>query len=551
MKVAIYSRKSKFTGKGDSINNQIQMCKDYISNNFQGEKIDFSIYEDEGFTGANTNRPEFKKLMKDIPHKKFDALICYKLDRISRNVSDFSNTLSYIQQYNTNFISIKEQFDTTTPMGRAMIYIASVFAQLERETIAERVKDNMLELAKNGRWSGGKLPLGYDSERYKYYDDEGIERSAVRLIPNEEELKLVKLIYSTYLKEGSLHKTEVYFTMNNIKSTRGILLEKTSLKIILENPIYAISTPELQEYLIKDDWNVYGDADGVHSYMSYNKTKSVIRNGKSSKAFQPKENWIAALSSCIGVIDADTWIKVQDQFKANKNLFPRLGKTNVAVLTGKVKCANCGSNMQVVHGRVSKKTGKKLYYYTCSLKRRSHGKLCNCKNVKAEDIETSVIKTLETYAKNKKEFIDNLKKQLAQTYNIKELNLKKESLNKKLSTNTKLLNGLISKLALAPEIEDILLDRIKETKKEIESLKSSIEEIDKSKQSDKTTKLNIELIDNMLDKCLNLSEKPLPVQKEIISVFTDKILYYPESQNVEIEIIGSTEASKKKLILKN
>ena len=134
-------------------------------------------------------------------------------------------------------------------MGRAMIYIASVFAQLERETIAERVRDNMVELAKSGKWSGGRTPLGFDSESSSYIDEEGNERKLVKLVKNDEELQLVNLIYDTYLREGSLHKTEVYFASHNIKSNRNILLEKTSLKVILNNPVYAISSPELKRWL--------------------------------------------------------------------------------------------------------------------------------------------------------------------------------------------------------------------------------------------------------------------------------------------------------------
>ncbi|HAK41524.1 MAG TPA: recombinase family protein, partial [Clostridium sp.] len=84
---------------------------------------------------------------------------------------------------NIDFVSIKEQFDTSTPMGRAMVYISSVFAQLERETIAERIKDNMYQLAKTGRWLGGQTPLGFNSERVKYYDEEMNEKSMSKLIP--------------------------------------------------------------------------------------------------------------------------------------------------------------------------------------------------------------------------------------------------------------------------------------------------------------------------------------------------------------------------------
>ncbi|MDO7204481.1 recombinase family protein [Paraclostridium bifermentans] len=97
--------------------------------------------------------------------------MCYRLDRVLRNIADFSSLIEDLQKYNISFVSIREQFDTSTPMGRAMMFIASVFAQLERETIAERVRDNMLELAKSGRWLGGTAPLGFNQKIYPYIDD--------------------------------------------------------------------------------------------------------------------------------------------------------------------------------------------------------------------------------------------------------------------------------------------------------------------------------------------------------------------------------------------
>ena len=157
--IAIYSRKSKFTGKGESIGNQVELCKEYIRMHY-GELVLNStiVYEDEGFSGGNLNRPDFKKMMEAAKNHKFKAIIVYRLDRISRNISDFAGLIEELSRLDIAFISIKEQFDTGTPMGRAMMYIASVFSQLERETIAERIRDNMHELAKTGRWLGGTTP---------------------------------------------------------------------------------------------------------------------------------------------------------------------------------------------------------------------------------------------------------------------------------------------------------------------------------------------------------------------------------------------------------
>ncbi len=168
-------------------------------------------------------------------------------------------------------------------MGRAMIYIASVFAQLERETIAERVRDNMLELAKNGRWTGGKIPLGFTSERVKYTDDTGLQREYSKLKINKEEIKFVEFLYKKYLELGSLHKLEVYITQNELKSRNGIMFEKSSLKLILQNPIYVKANYEVINYLKENNWTIYGEIDNKHSLLSYNKTEQSFKNGKHTK----------------------------------------------------------------------------------------------------------------------------------------------------------------------------------------------------------------------------------------------------------------------------
>ena len=168
VRIAIYSRKSKYSDKGDSCKNQIELAMEYIKNHYPSNEynVEVILYEDEGFSGGNIERPEFQKMLKEENINPFDVLICYRLDRISRNIADFSNIMNELTRLHTDFVSIKEQFDTRTPMGRAMMYIASVFAQLEREVIAERIRDNMIELAKTGRWLGGETPTGFNSERY-------------------------------------------------------------------------------------------------------------------------------------------------------------------------------------------------------------------------------------------------------------------------------------------------------------------------------------------------------------------------------------------------
>ena len=176
--IVIYSRKSKFTGKGESIENQIEMCRQYTRLQFGDDAAEQAlVYEDEGFSGGTLERPQFKKMMAEAKEKNFRAIVVYRLDRISRNIGDFAKLIEQLNRMKIDFISIKEQFDTSSPMGRAMMYISSVFSQLERETIAERIRDNMHELSKTGRWLGGNTPTGYESESVSHVTIDGKTKS--------------------------------------------------------------------------------------------------------------------------------------------------------------------------------------------------------------------------------------------------------------------------------------------------------------------------------------------------------------------------------------
>ncbi len=110
MRIAIYSRKSKWTGKGESIENQLVMCKEYVMANFLNVTIeDVYEYEDEGFTGKNTQRPQFQKMMSDMRKEHYDFIVCYKLDRLGRNLTDLVNLIEELNKMDTSFISIKEK----------------------------------------------------------------------------------------------------------------------------------------------------------------------------------------------------------------------------------------------------------------------------------------------------------------------------------------------------------------------------------------------------------------------------------------------------------
>lgn len=542
-KIAIYSRKSKFTGKGDSIENQIEMCKDHIKK-FITQDAEFSIYEDEGFSGGNLNRPQFKNLLEDIKERKIDLLICYRLDRISRNVADFSSILDLLQENKVDFISIKEQFDTSSPMGRAMIYIASVFAQLERETIAERIKDNMLEMAKNGKWTGGKIPFGFKSEKIVYIDDDSKKRQKSILKHNLKDIEIVESLYKKYLELGSLHKLEVYCHENNICSSTGKIFEKSTLKVILQNPIYVKANSTIVDYYESNGWTVYGDIDDNKSLLTYNKTESITKNGKITKAIKDKKDRFVAVSSIDGYLDPKLWLKVQLQFENNKDSFPRLGKTHNALLTGKLICGNCGHRMLIQHGRLSKKTNEKLLYYVCSLKKTSRKSLCDCRNAKVKDIDQLVLNTLKELDIYKDMIIDGLK---INYKNISNKDIEITRLETLLKENNSKINVLVEKLSQDFDnvLNEVLLPKIYDLKKECDKINSDITRLKKEKLNSENDSLELSFLDTLLSQCKVIDELDYEKQKQIINALIDTIYYYPNNDGgdykIKIKFIKSIE----------
>ena len=157
----IYARQSIEKKDSISIESQIDKCIALCAYN----GWDYKIFKDSGYSGKSLNRPGFISLMEEVRSGNTDTLICYRLDRISRSMADFSNLIVELEKYGTKFISTTENFDTATPLGRAMVNIIMTFAQLERETIVNRVTDNYYSRTKLGHWGGGPAPYGYDLKK--------------------------------------------------------------------------------------------------------------------------------------------------------------------------------------------------------------------------------------------------------------------------------------------------------------------------------------------------------------------------------------------------
>ncbi|HBJ2612383.1 TPA: recombinase family protein [Clostridium botulinum] len=536
MKAAIYSRKSVFTGKGESIENQINLCKDYGKKNLGIE--DYLIYEDEGFSGGNTNRPKFKQLIKDAKNKKFDVLICYRLDRISRNVADFSSTLELLQENNISFVSIKEQFDTSSPMGKAMVYIASVFAQLERETIAERVRDNMLELAKTGRWLGGQTPLGFKSEKISYFDAEMKERTMYKLSPVKEELDKVKLIYKKYLELKSLRKVTQYLLENNFKTKLGANWHTSVVSDLLQNPTYVKSSEAVFNYLRESGITCVGTPDGVHGLLTYNKKKG-------TKKQRDKTDWIATVAKHKGIIDSDIWLQIQSKMNCNKAKAPKLGRTHNALLTGLLRCEKCGSPMSVIHGPKDK-NGNKTYFYGCSMKIYSKGTRCDNSNIRTTEMETVVINKLKSVTKNNGLLLEELNAVKEQLAPSKEETNELTLLNSKIKSNKQAIENLVKQLSLNPSstASKYIIEEIEKKEEEIKQTESKIKSLKEDKMEMNKLEIDLDLIiSNLKNFYDTIDNVDIEKKKYLISVLVDKITWNGSTGEVDIKLWGS---SKKK-----
>ncbi|SDW30885.1 site-specific DNA recombinase [Tepidimicrobium xylanilyticum] len=544
MKIAIYSRKSKFTGKGESIDNQIEMCKEYANKHFNNIE-EFIIYEDEGFSGGNIDRPQFKLMMKDAKSKKFNVLVCYRLDRISRNIADFSSLIEELQKNDISFVSIREQFDTSTPMGRAMMYIASVFAQLERETIAERIRDNMLQLAKTGRWLGGITPTGFDSEEMIFIDSSGKEKKLFKLSPIKEEIKIVKLIYKKFLELDSLTQLETFCIQNNIKTKNGINYSRFALRNILTNPVYATADEDTYNYFIDNGYEVYSDEskfNGTKGIMAYNKT--IQRKNTSNKLRDPSE-WIIAVGKHPGIIKGKEWVKVQNMIERNRSKSFRKVKNSESLLSGILRCGNCGSFMRPKLGRVNK-DGIQVFYYICELKEKSKREKCNMKNVKGNDLDQLVIDEIKKLSYEGSSLSKKIEKDRINIISTKNtLNAEIRDIKTKIENNQKAIANLVNTLADGQEsnASKYIIEQINELDEENSRLKEKLLELEEKAESNNLKEDNIEIINDVIAKFADMIDNANVIQKRnLIRSVVDKITW--NGENIDIVMFGADSRKK-------
>ena len=213
IRCAIYTRKSHEEGLEQDFNSldaQREACEAYIlSQKQEGWTCLPEMYDDGGLSGATLERPALKRLLADIEAARVDTVVVYKVDRLTRSLGDFAKIVEVFDQYDVTFVSVTQQFNTTTSMGRLTLNMLLSFAQFEREVTGERIRDKIAASKRKGMWMGGLPPLGYDVKDRK-------------LVINDTEADTVRHIYRRYTDLGSVRTLQAELNRSGIKSKRRL-----------------------------------------------------------------------------------------------------------------------------------------------------------------------------------------------------------------------------------------------------------------------------------------------------------------------------------------
>lgn len=328
---AIYARQSIEKKDSISIESQIEMCR-------RAADPDAAVYQDSGYSGKNTQRPAFSALMEDIKAGKIKRVFCYRLDRISRSVYDFSLLWNTFDAHKVEFVSITEAFDTNTPMGRAMVIIIMTFAQLERETIVSRYTMNRYARSNAGVWTGGKAPFGFCIQKVLL---NGKRQSVLKPVPDK--LDIVSWMFAEYAS-GTCSLYSLAKTLNQ----RGVVPEGRSahwnavgVRRILLNPVYVCADVDIYSFYYANATI----ANDVHEFDGTHACYLTVEGGKSSSGART-----LSLAHHEGCVPSSIFISVQKSLAENKQIKNGV-RSQFTWLAGLLKCAECGGRINVFQNK--------------------------------------------------------------------------------------------------------------------------------------------------------------------------------------------------------
>lgn len=378
MAIIFYARKSVERINSISCETQIEYCKSAIKPEERNEKTVTII--DNGFSGGNVDRDGFQKMMKLVRQNKVSKVVVYKLDRISRSLSDFVNILQEFKEHNVEFVSSQEAFDTSSPYGELIVKILMVFAEFERTSTINRVTQAYAHRSEMGFYMGGRKPYGFELEPTVIHN---IKTKKLNPIPSEAEQ--IKYIFEVYAQENvSLRRLLDILVAEDKKPLDGSNWSTSKLSSILRNPIYVKADSDVYDYYERHGVQMITDVSmftGEYGAQLYGRSK---HNPDSTDWSDMK----LVLLSHFGVVDSMIWLKCQRKLEKNKQI-GNSASNRTSWLSGKVICEKCGHTMTTIKGKINKE-GEIRRYFNCTGK--SHQRICTGTKVTiyAEDLENMV-----------------------------------------------------------------------------------------------------------------------------------------------------------------
>ena len=489
---AIYTRQSVDRADSISVESQAEFCKREVVD------ADIKIYTDKGYSGKNIDRPAFQEMLADIEAGKIRRVIVYRLDRISRSVLDFANIIEVFQRHNVDFVSTMEKFDTGTPIGKAMLMIVMIFAQVERETIQLRVLDAYHSRSKRGFYMGGKVPYGFrlietviDGIRTKMYE------------PIPEEVEIAREIFSMYAEpQTSFGDIVRYLEEMQVKKRDGKPFSRPRLRDLVVNPVYVRADYRIYEFFKAQGTNIINPPE---DFIGTNGAYLYSGDEASKRKTVSLQGHTLVLAPHEGIIDAGTWIKCRSKCLNNSRVAKPV-KAKATWLAGKIRCAQCGYALSAKTYHCKTKADNR--YFLCTHKYNTGS--CHFGSLNADFVEETVFEEM----KKKLAEFQTISKQRQESFDLQTIKLKSqiEKIDQEIA-------GLLDKVAQANDsVMEYINSRVASLDTEKKELYAEVVRITD------TGGQNLEEISGYLDywDTLTISDKITVVDSLIESIYASQ-----------------------------
>ena len=466
------------------------------------------FYCDEGKSAKDMNRPEFRRLLSDVQAGRINLIISTELSRLSRSIRDFCEIWDLFKKHNCNFITLREQFDTTSAAGEMMVFNLINFAQYERKQTAERISANWLSRAKRGLFNGGTIPLGYDRN----------PKNKGELLVNENESRQVQKVFEIFLSEGSVRKAQMKLT------ELGIFNKKFTNKHGIEKGGNFFSVDTLQSVLTNK------------AYIAKREVKDKSGEG----------TWIQAVWKPI--VDEITFNQAQERLTKNKNKYkPDEWKNHPFSLTELLVCGECGKPMGGKSG-TGRSLEKHFYYGHPQIKNPFTKKLthdCQIKNVRAPRMEEIVLNSLKQLI-NDPQLIEKWVAiyRSAVKSDLPEVQSRQKQIELEILASSKRVNNLVQRVAELPTDlpADLFYAQIRQGQLKIQELKAAKESL--AKQTYELMKHEIDekgLVERIRSTIEQLDLAPAEKQRPIFSNLIKFVEIHP--MKIKMGIYASVKAT--------